>query len=63
VYQVDKQSVSWVRSRDGHILSVDSTLFVSDPRILVVTSPERSEWTLILKERGPVLPIDIVQNR
>jgi hypothetical protein len=52
VYQVDKQSVSWVRSRDAHILSVDSTLFVSDPRILVVTSPERSEWTLILKERA-----------
>jgi hypothetical protein len=52
VYQVDRQSVSWVRTRDAHILSVDGAVFVSDPRILVVTSPERAEWTLILKAFG-----------
>ncbi len=58
---MDRQSISWVRTRDAHILSVDGAVFVSDPRILIVTSPERAEWTLIIKAFGGQTqkPLDI----
>ncbi|XP_023323778.1 junctional adhesion molecule-like [Eurytemora carolleeae] len=49
VFQVETQSVSWVRSRDSHILSVDTTVFVSDPRVVIIQNKIRGEWTLIVK--------------
>ena len=41
--------MSWVRSRDSHILSVDTTVFVSDPRVVIIQNKIRGEWTLIGK--------------
>lgn len=41
--------VSWVRVRDSHILSVASTVFISDERFRVVTPEDNTEWNLRIK--------------
>ena len=32
IYNLHNKSVSWIRERDGYILTVDTETFISDPR-------------------------------
>lgn len=44
-----KKPISWLRVRDGHILTVDQTTFIADQRFqsIFTTNPER--WSLQIK--------------
>ena len=42
--------VSWVRKRDSHILTVDKTVFISDPRFRILRLEESgNDWDLHIK--------------
>ncbi|XP_046806273.1 mucin-5AC [Lucilia cuprina] len=49
VKQLVKKPISWLRVRDGHILTVDQTTFIADQRFqsIFTTNPER--WSLQIK--------------
>jgi len=49
VKQVGEKSVSWIRKSDSYILSVDSTIFISDDRFKVLRPVPSTEWNLHLK--------------
>ena len=40
------RSVSWVRVRDGHILTVDQEVFTSDTRVSALVTRSRNVWSL-----------------
>ena len=40
------RSVSWVRVRDGHILTVDQEVFTSDTRVSALVTRRRNVWSL-----------------
>ena len=46
--QVTNRSVSWVRTRDRHILAVDMEVFIPDTRFLIMHSGHT--WTLAIRE-------------
>ncbi|XP_020818549.1 hemicentin-2 [Drosophila serrata] len=48
VKQLGNKSVSWIRLRDGHILTVDRAVFIADQRFLAIKQPEKY-WTLQIK--------------
>lgn len=48
VKQLGNKSVSWVRVRDGHILTVDRSLFIADERFQALKQPDKF-WTLQIK--------------
>ncbi|XP_055384416.1 immunoglobulin superfamily member 10-like [Condylostylus longicornis] len=48
VKQLGNKSVSWVRVRDGHILTVDRAVFIADQRFLALQQSDNS-WTLQIK--------------
>ncbi|XP_054725729.1 zwei Ig domain protein zig-8 [Anastrepha obliqua] len=48
VKQLGNKSVSWVRVRDGHILTVDRAVFIADQRFLALKQPDKF-WTLQIK--------------
>lgn len=57
VKQVGSNTVSWVRKRDSHILTVDKTVFISDPRFRILRLEESgNDWDLHIK---PVRQRDI----
>jgi hypothetical protein len=37
VYNLNNLSVSWIRGRDSHILTVDRETFISDSRFIILT--------------------------
>ena len=41
--------VSWIRKRDSHILTVDSTTFISDDRFYILKPERRHVWTLRIR--------------
>ena len=41
--------VAWMRVSDGHILTVDTTKFISDDRFMVIKPEDREEWNLIIR--------------
>lgn len=49
VKQVGSNTVSWVRKRDSHILTVDKTVFISDPRFRILRLESGSDWDLHIK--------------
>ena len=40
------RTLSWVRVRDGHILTVDHETFISDPRFSSLPLQQNNIWTL-----------------
>ncbi|XP_039949865.1 neural cell adhesion molecule L1 isoform X2 [Bactrocera tryoni] len=46
--RLGNKSVSWVRVRDGHILTVDRAVFIADQRFLALKQPDKF-WTLQIK--------------
>ena len=40
------RSVSWVRGRDSHIITVDQETFISDGRFVSLKQDKESLWTL-----------------
>ncbi|XP_011058480.1 PREDICTED: neurotrimin-like [Acromyrmex echinatior] len=48
VRQLGNKSVSWIRRRDSHILSVDRTMFIPDERFQAIFG-EADTWTLQVK--------------
>ena len=49
IVNVGNKSVSWVRMRDSHILTVDGETFISDDRFVSLHKPGTSIWTLQIK--------------
>jgi len=49
VKQAGQRAVSWVRKADGYILSVDSSVFISDQRFKVLRPQPSTEWNLHIK--------------
>ncbi|XP_037732013.1 mucin-5AC [Drosophila subpulchrella] len=49
VKQLVKKPISWLRMRDGHILTVDQTTFIADQRFQSVFSPNPERWSLQIK--------------
>ncbi|XP_075151101.1 defective proboscis extension response 3 [Haematobia irritans] len=49
VDRIGDKSVSWIRKRDLHILTVGKTTYTSDNRFLVTESKDSREWTLHVK--------------
>ena len=47
IKQLGNKSVSWIRQRDSHILTVDRYTFIADDRFQVLHSGE--DWTLQVK--------------
>ena len=41
--------VSWIRSRDSHIISVDQMTFIADERFHVFHDAESGSWSLQIK--------------
>ena len=41
--------VSWIRKRDGHLLTVDTDTFIGDGRFQVLHPPSSDTWTLHLR--------------
>lgn len=41
--------VSWIRKRDGHLLTVDTDTFIGDGRYQVHHPPHSDTWTLLLR--------------
>ncbi|XP_055906692.1 lachesin-like isoform X2 [Eupeodes corollae] len=48
VQQLGNKPVSWIRVRDGHILTVDRAVFIADQRFVVLNQPNKF-WTLQIK--------------
>merc|ERR1719412_1991767 len=53
VNQVGRKTVSWIRKRDSHILTVDSTTFISDDRFYILKPERRHVWTLRIRYVQP----------
>ncbi|XP_014239594.2 zwei Ig domain protein zig-8-like [Cimex lectularius] len=49
VHNVGNMSVSWVRHRDIHILTVGAYTYTSDQRFMSLHKKESNEWTLQIK--------------
>ncbi|XP_054086692.1 uncharacterized protein LOC105208465 isoform X1 [Zeugodacus cucurbitae] len=49
VKQIVKNPISWLRVRDGHILTVDQTTFISDQRFQPIFTPNPERWSLQIK--------------
>lgn len=48
IFCVNNRSVSWVREKDSHILSVDGEVFIQDQRFSSLLK-ENNQWTLMIK--------------
>lgn len=53
VKQLGNKSVSWVRVRDDHILSVDRLTFIADERFQAYFKEESKQWMLQIKYVQP----------
>ena len=53
------RTLSWVRVRDGHILTVDHETFISDPRFSSLPLQQNNIWTL---QVGTVLNKNLKHN-
>ncbi|XP_014239112.1 Down syndrome cell adhesion molecule-like [Trichogramma pretiosum] len=53
VRQIGNKSVSWVRTKDTHILSVDRTVFIADERFQSQFYDQTNTWTLLVKYAQP----------
>jgi len=53
VNQVGGKTVSWIRKRDSHILTVDGTTFISDERFYILKPERRHVWTLRIRYVQP----------
>ncbi|CAG5100263.1 Similar to zig-8: Zwei Ig domain protein zig-8 (Caenorhabditis elegans) [Cotesia congregata] len=53
VRQLGNKSVSWIRRRDAHILSVDRTMFIADERFQTIYADGSDTWTLQIKYVQP----------
>ncbi|CAG0898140.1 unnamed protein product [Darwinula stevensoni] len=53
VHQLDNKSVSWVRRKDAHIISVGESSFIQDPRFRVYHFPRDHMWTLQIQDVRP----------
>ncbi|XP_011310822.1 lachesin [Fopius arisanus] len=49
VRQLGNKSVSWIRRRDAHILSVDRIMFIADERFQTIYVDGSDTWTLQIK--------------
>ncbi|XP_034943733.1 hemicentin-1-like [Chelonus insularis] len=49
VRQLGNKSVSWIRRRDAHILSVDRIMFIADERFQTIYVDGSDTWTLGIK--------------
>lgn len=49
VKQLGNKSVSWIRKRDGHILTVDRYTFIADDRFQTFRVDGSDTWTLQIK--------------
>ncbi|KAF2368065.1 Immunoglobulin V-set domain [Trinorchestia longiramus] len=49
IRNLSNQSVSWIRSRDSHIISVDQVTFIADERFHVFHEPDSGSWSLQIK--------------
>ncbi|XP_053960004.1 mucin-5AC [Anastrepha ludens] len=49
VKQLVKKPISWLRVRDGHILTVDQTTFIADQRFQSIFAPNPERWSLQIK--------------
>ncbi|KAJ8672642.1 hypothetical protein QAD02_003901 [Eretmocerus hayati] len=49
VRQIGNKSVSWVRTKDAHILSVDKTIFIADDRFHSQFLESSNMWTLVVR--------------
>ena len=52
VYNLNNKSVSWVRGRDSHILTVDRETFISDRRFVSMHRKEKMSDTVTLSIHG-----------
>jgi len=52
IYGVANYSVSWVRTRDSHIITVDDETFISDSRFVSIIQKLESLWTLQIRYVG-----------
>ena len=48
-YEVRNYSVSWVRTKDSAILSIDGETVVQDARVTVARHPARGDWLLSIR--------------
>lgn len=53
VNQVGRKTVSWIRKRDSHILTVGSSTFISDGRFYILKPEKRHVWTLRIRYVQP----------
>jgi len=49
ILNIGNRSVSWVRGRDSHIITVDEETFISDGRFLSLKKTKELLWTLKIK--------------
>ncbi|XP_039947708.1 uncharacterized protein LOC120766348 [Bactrocera tryoni] len=49
VKQILRKPISWLRIRDGHILTVDQTTFIADQRFQPIFAPKPDRWSLQIK--------------
>jgi len=49
IFNIGNRSVSWVRGRDSHIITVDEETFISDDRFVSLKKAKESLWTLKIK--------------
>lgn len=49
VNQIGGKTVSWIRKRDSHILTVDETTFISDDRFYILKPEKKHVWTLRIR--------------
>lgn len=49
IFNIANRSVSWVRGRDSHIITVDQETFISDGRFMSLKKSKESLWTLKIK--------------
>ena len=52
VYNLNNKSVSWVRGRDSHILTVDRETFISDRRFISMHRKEKMSYIVTLSIHG-----------
>ncbi|XP_042232001.1 uncharacterized protein LOC121872933 [Homarus americanus] len=49
IRNLGNQSISWIRNRDSHILTVDRYTFIADERFQAWHEPDTETWTLQVK--------------
>lgn len=49
IFNLGNRSISWIRSRDSHILTVDRYTFIADERFQAWHEPATETWTLQVK--------------